>query len=89
MASRINVKLVLELLATGMSQNSIASSWHISKHSVAKVADVATQKGISFDDVRDMPELDVYRIFFPNSRAGEDVYAEPDYQYVHAELKRV
>lgn len=37
MANKINVKLILELLDAGMSRNSIASTRHMSKHSVSDV----------------------------------------------------
>lgn len=34
MASKINVKLILELNASGLSRNQIAATRHMSKHSV-------------------------------------------------------
>ena len=66
MANKINVKLILELRAAGLSRNVIASTRHISKHSVSDVMHIADEKGIAYDDVKLLPEEAVYRIFFPD-----------------------
>ena len=89
MANKINVKLILELRAAGLSRNVIASTRHISKHSVSDVMHIADEKGIAYDDVKLLPEEAVYRIFFPDKYAVEELYEQPDYEYVHQELKKV
>lgn len=89
MANKINVKLILELRAAGLSRNVIASTRHISKHSVSDVMHIADEKGIAYDDVKLLPEETVYRIFFPDKYAVEELYEQPDYEYVHQELKKV
>ena len=89
MAKKINVKLILELRGNGMGRNAIARTRHISVNSVGDVFHKADENGISYEDVRDMDEDSVYRMFYPDKFVQESMYAQPDYGYVHQELKRV
>ena len=89
MAKKISVKLILELRGNGMGRNSIARTRHISVNSVGDVFHKADENGISYEDVRDMDEDSVYRMFYPDKFVQESMYAQPDYGYVHQELKRV
>lgn len=89
MANKINVKLILELRAAGLSRNTIAATRHISKHSVSDVMHISEEKGITYNDVRSLPEETVYRMFYPDKFAVEQLYEQTDYEYVHQELKRV
>lgn len=89
MANRINVKLILELKSGGMSQNEIARTRHMSRTSVSTVVNIAKEKSISFEDIRDLNDDVIYRMFFPEKMLTEDMYELPDYEYVHKELRRV
>ena len=89
MASKIKVKLILELRAAHMSRNSIADMRGMSRNSVSNVFRIADEMSISYDDIMDMDHEDVYRMFFPDKHAVESVYKNPDYDYVHLELKKV
>ena len=89
MANKINVKLILELRDAGMSRNTIASTRHISRNSVSDVIHIADEKGIRFKDVRLLEEPQVYRMFFPEKHAIEDLHSAPDYENTHKELKKV
>ena len=89
MDKRISVKLILELKADGLSQNEIARTRHISKHSVGDVIRIAEEKGLTYEDVEGMSSLAIYRLFFPERMAVEQIYELPDYEYVHKELRRV
>lgn len=89
MARKIQVKLILELRDAGLSRSFIASTRNISRHSVSDVFNIADEKGITFDDVRDLEENEVYRMFYPEKHAHETIYADPDYPHVHEELKKV
>ena len=53
MANKINVKLILELKAAGLSQNLIAKTRHISKTSISDVLSIAQQKQIFYDAIKD------------------------------------
>lgn len=89
MANKINVKLILELLDAGMSRNSIASTRHMSRSSVSEVIHISDERNIRFSDVRNLDENDIYRMFFPEKHAVENMYHDPDYDYIHKELKKV
>jgi transposase len=89
MAAKIRVKQILELHAAHMSRNQIAATRHMSKNSVSDVLRIASRLGVSFGDVREMDDEAVYRMFYPDKHAIETMYKNPDYEYVHNELKRV
>lgn len=89
MANKINVKLILELRKTGLSRNAIASTRHMSKNSVGSVIHLSNELGITYDDIRELDDDAVYRMFFPDKFAVETLYEQPDYPYVHSELKKV
>lgn len=89
MANKINVKFILELRAAGLLRNVIAATRHIAKHSVSDVMHISDEKGITYKDVRSFPEETVYRMFYPDKFAVEQLYEQTDYEYVHQELKRV
>ena len=54
MARKINVKLIMELRDAGLSRSTIASTRHISRHSVSEVFNIADAKELSYNDVRDL-----------------------------------
>ena len=51
MANKINVKLILELLQTPMSQREIIETRHISSKSITAVCRRAAELGISYADL--------------------------------------
>lgn len=53
------------------------------------VIHIADKRGITYDDVSALDEDAVYRMFCPDKHAVEILYRQPDYEYVHKELKRV
>lgn len=86
--AKINPKLLLELIESGMSRRQICSSRHVSPHTVSEVKQIAEKNNITTKDIKNMSEDDVYRMFFPDRNQLEDLYEQPDYEYVHGELKR-
>lgn len=89
MARKINVKLILELRDAHMSRNGIASTRHISRNSVSDVFHIADSMEITYKDIRNLDDEQVYRMFYPQKHTVENMYHNPDYEYVHKELKRV
>lgn len=89
MARKIRVKLVMELREQGLSRRKIAKTRHMSMESVCDVFDIASERGISWADVRDMPEDDAYRLFYPDKHVHESVFEAPDWEYVHKEMAKV
>lgn len=88
MANKIKVKLILELRAAQMSQREICRTRHISQHSVSDVFKVSDEKGISYENIRDKSEEEVYRIFYPDKFSIENLFKHPDYTITHTELKK-
>ena len=88
MANKINVKLILELLQTPMSQREIIETRHISSKSITAVCRRAAELGISYADLVDKSDDEVYLLFFPDKFQKETMYASVNYEYVHSELKK-
>lgn len=86
--TRIKVKLILEFIESGMSRRQICSSRHVSSHTVSEVKQIAEQRNITYQDIKNMSEDEVYNLFFPDRHQLENLYEQPDYEYVHSELKR-
>lgn len=89
MANKIKVKLILELRSGHMSRNLISSTRHMSKNSVSDVFHIADRLGITFNEVKDKSEEEIYSMFYPDKYAIENLYKDPNYDYVHKELKKV
>ena len=83
MARKIDVKLIMQLRDAGLSRSSIASTRHISRHSVSDVFNIADEKGLSYKDVQDLEETELYRLFYPEKYANETMYGDPDYEHIH------
>ncbi len=89
MARKIPVKLIMELRDANMSQRAISKSRKVSQHSVSEVFKRAAEMDLTFEEVRDRTDDEVYRLFYPNRHVHESLYENPDYSYVHGELKKV
>ena len=76
--AKINPKLILELIESGMSRRQICSSRHVSSHTVSEVKQIAEKNNITTKDIKNMSEDDVYRMFFPDRNQLEDMYEQPD-----------
>ena len=77
MARKIKVKLILQLRDALLTRSDIASTRHMSRHSVGKVFDIADLKGITYADVCDLDEDEVYRMFFSGQTRGRDHVCRP------------
>lgn len=88
MARKIQVKLILLLRSTGMSQRAICQSRHMSRSSVSEVFRIADEQNITYADVEAKSHAEVYSMFYPDKYPEETVYSPVDYAYVHDELKR-
>ena len=89
MVRKIKAKLVLQLRAEGLSGRAIASSQGMSRKSITAVLDAADVAGISWDDVAERPEDEVYALLFPGRGEHESVFAQPNWEQVHKEMARV
>ena len=89
MARKIRAKLIMELREQSVSRRSIASSRHMSMDSVSEVFDIAAERSITWDQVKDMPEDEVYSLFCLERHRRDSVFSEPDWDYVHKEMAKV
>ena len=85
MAKRIRAKLVLELLARGMTGREIRSTRHVSQRSIKLVREAAERVGVTWGDVADMTAGEVYDLLFPAQAVAREAYSEPDWELVHSE----
>lgn len=88
MIRKIRAKLVLQLRAQGYSGRQIAAHG-MSRHSVAAVIDAADRANISWDDISEKSDSEVYSLLFPGRGEHVSVYPVPDWVKVHRELARV
>lgn len=89
MARRIRAREVLRLRSVnGLSQNAIARTAHVSKHSVQDVLEAARERGVSWEDVEGMSEEAAYALLFPGRGDAGPVHADPDWARVHRELAK-
>lgn len=80
MARRIRAREVLRLRSVnGLSQNAIARTAHVSKHSVQDVLEAARERGVSWEDVEGMSEEAAYALLFPGRGDAGPVHADPDW----------
>ena len=63
MANKIDVKLILELLQTPMSQREIIKTRHISSKSITAVCRRADELGVTYSDLADKSDDEVYLLF--------------------------
>ena len=77
MASKIKVKLILELRAAQVSQREICRTRKMSQHSVGEVYKIANQLEITYDDIKDKSEEEVYQLFFQDKHTIETHYTFP------------
>lgn len=64
--AKIKVKLILELIESGMSRRQICSSRHVSSLTVSEVKQIAEQLNITCQAIKNMSEDEVYHLFFPD-----------------------
>lgn len=88
MSRKIQVRLIMQLRAAGLSQSEIARTHHMSKTSVSEVFRIAQERQISFSVLENLSNEECYRLFFPDKEQPETTYAQPDYAAVHRELPR-
>lgn len=88
MARRIKTKLVMELRARGMSRKAIARTRKMSMHTVMAVFDAADEHDVHWDDIKELSDGEVFALLFPERVAAEKIIFQPDYDYVHSELKK-
>lgn len=89
MARKIPAKLILEYRAMGLSRNLIAKTQRVGRSSVSDVLKRAEDMDLTYTDVVELSETEVYQKLFPDRHQSETLYDTSEYAYMHKELKRV
>lgn len=89
MVRKIKAKLILQLRAEGLSGRAIAVSQSMSRRSIAAVVDAADRAGVSWDDIAEKSDDEVYDLLFPGRGQHHSVFTQPDWDKIHRELARV
>ena len=88
MVRRIKAKRVLALYSRGLSGRAIARALGVSRDSVALTLRAAADAGVSYGDVADSDDGEVYALLFPGRNEHPGAYRQPDWAVVHRELAR-
>ena len=88
MSKKINVRTVLKKHKLGLSENKIAQTCHMSKHSVKAVLDRLRDIEFDLGTIDNYSDDELYSMFFPTKYESENLYFKVDYDYVHNELKK-
>src|SRR5699024_7458206 len=89
MVRKIPVKLVMQYRDQGFSRNMIAKTQKVGRSSVSEVFKRADELKLTYEDIKELPDNEVYRKFFPERHQSEVLYTLPDYEKIHKELQRV
>lgn len=76
MVGRIPAKRVLRLRAQGLSGRAIATSQGVARKSVAAVLEASDRLGVSWEDVADREDADVYELLFPGRGEHRSVFVQ-------------
>jgi len=71
--NKINIKFILDLEASELSQNAIVPTRHISKKSISAVVNIAKEKGFSYEDIRDMNDDVSLSHIFPEKLTADQI----------------
>ena len=66
MPKKMSVKKILELDNSGMSGRDIAITLSTSRNSVAEVLALARRLNLTWDNIKEKEETEIYQLFFPD-----------------------
>lgn len=84
----VNYKEILRLAHDGYSQRQIAASVGNSRNTVSEVLSAAKVHSITWPLDESVTNEQLGSILFPERHTVTDVYLEPDFAYIHAELAK-
>ena len=82
-----NYREILRLKSLGFSDRNIARSCSVSRNTVKRVIDKATEKQVSWPLDFDMTDKVLEELLFPSEKSATDRRL-PDYNYIRKELLR-
>ncbi|WP_173915206.1 IS21 family transposase [Halobacillus sp. Marseille-Q1614] len=84
----VKYREILRLQAQGVTQRGIASSCGHSRNTVREVLKRAEEKGVCWPLDKDVTDLDLLSILFPEKKLPSDHRRKPDGEYIHKELAK-
>lgn len=78
---------ILRLYSQGVSQRGIASSCRCSRNTISKVLERAGEQGISWPFEKDMTDVDLQELLFPEKNIQSNRKL-PDCAYIHKEMAK-
>lgn len=85
MAKGIRARLVLELLAKGMTGRETRPARHISQRGTGLAGEASERAGVTLGDVAGMPDREACDLLFPAQKEAREAYAEPGWEWVRPE----
>ena len=82
-----NYREILRLNRLGINHAQIARSTGHSRQTVVSVLKKAEQKSVSYDDITNLSDKDLFKIFIESGPAKLG-YKMPDYDYIHKEMAK-
>ena len=83
----VNYKEILRLQSLGFNNTQIAEACGCARSTVISTLQCAKIKGLTWENVRDYNEKDIFQKLFPSASTTHS-YKMPDYDYVHREMKK-
>jgi len=84
----LKIREILRLQSLGIGIRATAQSCKCSRNTVREILRTAELQGISWPLPIDMDDASLMKIFYPSNSEPASRKPEPDYQYIHEELKR-
>lgn len=88
MAKGIRARLVLELLAKGMTGRETRPARHISQRGTGLAGEASERAGVTLGDVAGMPDREACGLLFPAQGEAREAYAGPGWEWVRPEPQR-
>ena len=84
----VKIREILRLQSLGIGIRATAQSCNCSRNTVREVLRTAELQGLSWPLPADMDDATLMRVIYPSVSMPSSRKPEPDYQYIHEELKR-
>jgi len=84
----VKIREILRLQSLGISIRATAQSCNCSRNTVREVLRSAELHNLSWPLPQDMDDTALMKIIYPSVAMSASRKPEPDYQYIHEELKR-
>ena len=89
MYKKTQMRRIIELLQKQLSNSDISKILRVSRNSVLRIRQVSDENRLEWDELLNMTDDELYKLFYPEKFKPKNSYAPVDYSYVHKELGKV